>query len=330
MATVRTIWSTNSILARSATGPFLRGWYWTSEPFSRLVSREITWQTTMNLLAQGTWMIMIWAIFGGAIARIAALHLTRNETLSPIAAMQDAITVWPSTTGSPLIALLGALALTVPLVLVGFLLRLDVVAALAGLMWGLVLAWGLMLAVVFVGLWIGWPMMWACLGVERSDAFDGVSRCYAYVYQKPLQLAFYIVIAVLFAFLGEAVVNVFAVAAVSLAEWTLSWGTGSETGNKLLSADLSGSPTSLSIRAIHAWKWGVASLLASFPLACLWSYSVGIYLLMRRHVDATEMDEVTLSDGTKQAGLPKLKEKESGVPEVEQPTSNGDAKQNEQ
>ena len=42
------------------------------------------------------------------------------------------------------------------------------------------------------------------------------------------------------------------------------------------------------------------------------------------------MDEVTLSDGTKQAGLPKLKEKESGVPEVEQPTSNGETKQNEQ
>ncbi len=280
-------------LLRPQTGAFLQGWRWVTKPFWLLANRELAWQSSLILLLHGFWTIVVWAVFGGAIARIAALYLTRDETLGPLVALRDAATVWLGTTGAPLITLLAAIGLAVPLVLLGTLLRLNSLAVVAGLLWCFVLAWGLMLAVVLVGLFFGWPLMWSCLGVERSDAFDGVSRCYAYVYQRPLQLAFYVLVAMLLAFLGEAVVYVFASATVALSEWALSWGTGNARLADLLSVDSS----LLASRAINGWKWGLESLVAAYPLACLWPMAVGIYLLLRRHVDGTEMDEVTLSDG---------------------------------
>jgi len=243
---------TNGVLHLASTSPYLRGWHWVSQPFFRLADREISWQTSLILLTQGCWMMAVWAVFGGAIVRIAAISLTRGEILSPLVALRDAITVWPSTTGATIIAMLGAIALAVPLVLLGFLLRMNFMAVVAGLLWCLVLAWGLMLAVVLLGFLLGWPLMWACLGVERSDAFDGVSRCYAYVYQKPLQLTFYVLITALLAFLGEAVVYVFATASVSIAEWTLSWGTGDTRADALFGSGGNSSTAPLAVRAISS------------------------------------------------------------------------------
>ena len=283
--------SNGDFSTRPQAGPLLQAWRWVTQPFRLLADRKISWQSSLLMVTHGLWTIGVWGIFGGAIARIAALYLTREETLGPLVALRDAATVWPSTTGAPVIALLVATAMAVPLLLLGFLLQWNALALVAGLLWCLVLAGGLVLTVVLAGLLIGWPLMWACLGVERSDAFDGVSRCYAYVYQRPLHLAFYVLIAALLAFLGDAVVYFFASATITASETALSWGAGNTRLDELLNADTD----QLANQAVNGWKWGLMSLVVAYPLACLWPMTVGIYLLLRRQVDATEMDEVTLT-----------------------------------
>lgn len=320
----------NQVLAYVAEAPLLRGWAVLTGHFFSCFDRELSWQRALLMLAQGCWIIAVWAFLGGAIARISALYVTRGETIGPVVALRDATTAWPSTAGAPLISALFGFALVVPLVVLSFLLRLDSVAAIVGFLWVLVFAWGLLLAVVFLGLMIGWPLMWACQGVERSDAFDGVSRCGAYVYQKPIQFAFYILIAALLTYLSEAVVQGFASAAIVLAEWSLSWGTGSVRADELFGGDVQVPGTSIAARAIQGWKHGVELLLKSFPLACLWSMSVGIYLLMRRHVDSTEMEEVTLSDGAIQAGLPNLSETDSDAGGGDPVSTDGDVESNDE
>ena len=45
----------------------------------------------------------------------------------------------------------------------------------------------------------------------------------------------------------------------------------------------------------QGWSVAVRGLAGAYPLACLWPFAVGIYLLMRRDVDSIELDEVTLS-----------------------------------
>ena len=299
-------------LMQPLMGAFLRGWRWVTLPFWRLADSELSWQSSLVLLLHGLWTIVVWGVFGGAISRIAARYLTRGETMGPLEALRDAITIWPGTTGAPLIVLLVATILAIPLVLLGWLIRLNSFAVVAGLLWVIGFAWGLMLAVILVGLLFGWPLMWACLGVERSDAFDGVSRCYAYVYQRPLHLAFFVLVAATLTLLGEAVVNVFATATIMLSEGALSLGAGQARLNELLTAD----PSRMANQAINGWKWAFTSLVDAYPLACLWPMAVGIYLLLRRQVDATELDEITLSEVTLSANVPQsLPPRDPIVPE---------------
>ncbi len=290
----------SSKLMPPQSGAFLIAWQWVAKPFVLLCSSSLSKQATMISLLHGIWRIVVWGIFGGAIARIAALFLTRGKTISPFQALREATTVWPGTTGAPMIVLCVAGVLGLPLVLLGSLFHFNVLPVVVGVLWCLVLVLGLMLAVVLIGLLVGWPLMWACLGVERSDAFDSVSRCYACVYQRPLHLAFYVLVATVLTMFGEAVINAFATATVTLAEGFFLAGTNNSRLAELLSPDLS----TLASQTISVWKWAFASLVAAYPLACLWPMAVGIYLLLRKHVDATELDEVTLTVASPQSPPP--------------------------
>ncbi|NOY30771.1 MAG: hypothetical protein GXP28_11565, partial [Planctomycetes bacterium] len=159
--------------------------------------------------------------------------------------------------------------------------------------------------------------------VERTDAFDGVSRCYAYVSQRPLHLMFYVLVAITLGFLGNFLVQGIAYATVGLSEWTISWGLSSER-----TAELAGSaqahlsaPADLGRTSIQFWKGMLQTLVASYSVGYLWSASVGIYLLLRRHIDSTEMDEIAFDESDlPKKGLPNLEPDESGVPHVEKTT----------
>jgi hypothetical protein len=301
--------------------PLTRAWKLLSQPLVQMARPVNSWRGSLALACSAIWAIAVWSFFGGAIARISAMQLTRGETIGFVDALKAALSACVGIAGAPLIALLGAAALSVPLLLAGLLIRFDLLALLTGLAWIFVLVWGLMLAVVLLGLLFGWPMMWATLAVERSDAFDAVSRCYAYVYQRPLHLAFYIVVASLLGVFGEVVVYYFSGAAMHLGEWAVSWGAGVQRVTELTSLS-SEESTSLSgtvlagAKAIAVWKQIWMAIAASYPVAYLWSAAVGIYLLLRRHIDATEMDEISLTEQQQLQGLPELEKNKAGLPKV--------------
>ncbi len=308
-------------------GPLTRAWVWLSEPFvhmarSESIRGETGWKFSLALCFCALWTIAVWALFGGAIARIAALHLTRLETLGPLTALKEASQKWAASAGAPLIPLVGSALLAIPLMFAGLLSRLDFFSLILGLVWVFVILWSLLLAVILVGMFVGWPLMWATIGVERTDAFDGVSRCYAYVYQRPLHLVCYVVIAAALGWLGQMAVEYFALAAVALGEWAVSWGAGggriaeltSQEGNTLTGM------AAIGAAGIRFWKEALQLLVASYAPAYLWSAAVGIYLLLRRQVDSTEMDEVSIEESAD--ALPPLHDDPSGVPGTEpQPTT---------
>lgn len=305
-----------------ASGPLARSWGWLTDPFVRSTSSEVTWGECFVLMLSGTWAVLVWAIFGGAITRIAALNLTRGETLGPLAALQHAFSKWFALAGGPLVSLVAAAALAVPLVIAGFVMRLDLFALLIGFLWVFALSWGLLLAVVLLGLLFGWPLMWATIGVERSDAFDSVSRCYAYVFQRPLHLIFYLMVASILGLLGELAVQYFAMAGVQLTDWTVSWGMGNSRMEQLAvdgAEDVQnlGLMVSWGAAAMSSWKSALLAVAASYPLGFLWSSAAGIYLLLRRHIDSTEIDEINLDQEEPTTGLPSLSGGEQGVPQVE-------------
>ena len=89
-----------------------------------------------------------------------------------------------------------ASVLTLPLVIFGLLMKLDLLVMLLSVIWPVALVIGFLMAMLLVGLFFGWPLMWATVGVESTDAFDSLSRAYSYVFHRPLRLLFYVIVAV--------------------------------------------------------------------------------------------------------------------------------------
>jgi hypothetical protein len=280
-----------------------------------------------GLLLDGAWTIAVWALFGGAIARIAALYLARGETIGPIAALKSAAFRWPSTAGAPTFGLIALFIVALPLMFAGLMMRLDFLAIVLALVWFLLILLGLAVAIVGIGLAFGWPLMASTVAVERTDAFDGISRGYAYVYQRPLHLVFYIAVAGLLGLLAQTAVNLIVDSTLDATKWAVSTGAGAERIAELYrdypaDDDSMGQPELRAARIIRFWNRGFASIAASFPMAYLWPAAVGIYLLMRRHIDSTDVGEITFDEGDPERGLPTLvSNPATGVPRVAEPAT---------
>jgi hypothetical protein len=169
---------------------------------------------------------------------------------------------------------------------------------------------------------IGWAFMWATISVEGTDAFDAVSRAYAYTYHRPLRLLWYVMFAALLGALGMFVVKFFALATIAIGDWSIHWGLDHSNMQQLvvqpderIQDNLSGVPL-VAASAIRFWKSFLTSIAAGYQAGYLWAAAVGIYLLLRRDVDAAELDEVFLDDEEPDFGMPPLEDDESGVPEV--------------
>ena len=300
-------------------------WQWLSGPFLHLTNPETSLSDSFALLVQGIWAIAVWGFLGAAICRIAAMQLTRNEDIGIDETFQTSIKSGPACMGAPLLPLIAAILLSTPLCIFGWLIRLDFPLLVLGLVWIVILILGLLLAVILIGLLLGWPLMWSAIAVERSDAFDAISRAYSYIYQRPLHLAGFVIVSLLLGYVGGEIVSLFVMGAIHLSEWGTSWGTGTERLMEItdsLPKELSDNPLegmgATGANLIHWWKSKWLAFIPSYHVAHLWSSAVGVYLLLRRYVDATEMDEIILTHKEKPQGLPELKENESGIPEVKQ------------
>jgi hypothetical protein len=204
--------------------------------------------------------------------------------------------------------------------IVGLLMKIDFFVFVAGLLWIVVISAGLFLAIVLLGLAAGWPMMWPTISTERTDAFDALSRSMAYVYQRPLYYLFLIVIASLLGFLGFMVVDVFVDGTIAFGDWAVSWGSGSDRMNEIKgwtnggdAGLLGGGGASL----IAFWQGCALIVKPAFQVGFFWTAATAIYLLMRRAVDATEMDEI-VTDEAESFSLPPLSTDDQGVPGLDE------------
>ena len=58
----------------------------------------------------------------------------------------------------------------------------------------------------------------------------------------------------------------------------------------------------------------------AFLYGLFWCMASSIYLLLRKDVDDTEMDEIFIVDERRTYELPPLKSDEQGIPQVQKPT----------
>ena len=302
--------------AWQARDPFFGTWSQLSRPLWEVRHLDVSLPQLACLLLCGLWAVAVWAFFGGAITRIAAVQLTCDERVGWAAALRHARSKWLSYFTAPLLPLIGVVLAALPVALLGLLLREAYVGEwLAALLWPLALLAGLVMAILLLGLAFGWPLMWSTIGTEGTDSFDALSRSYAYLFGRPLHYLFYAVVAALLGALGWLLVSNFAAGVIWATYWAASWGAGPENIATIRAGELGGVGWLIDV----IWVGCVKLLAVGFIFGYFWTASTAIYLLLRRDVDATEMDEVFLDEDANEPtyGLSPLKTDEAGAPVVD-------------
>jgi hypothetical protein len=307
---------------------FLRPVFYLLNPAGGFVDR-------LYFLLVIAWTVVTWAIFGGAITRIATLEIARNEKIGLVEAFRYTKARWQSYVFASFAPLLGLGFFVILLVLFGLVNLIPFVAEFwDGLLWCVVLGIGLVMTVLLVGL-VGWPMIHATLSAEGSDSYDALSRCYSYVLQRPWDYLWYVFVSIVY---GAAVIF-FVGLMGSLMIYLGKWGVTQTPLAGYFNRDpsylfvyaptsygwrdllLQGSPVVgnsqivsqakideyLAAPDFHAWNYIgpvlvwfwltlVFLMMIGFGYSYFWSVSTIIYLLMRRKVDDTDLDEVYLEE----------------------------------
>ncbi|MEQ8786198.1 MAG: hypothetical protein RIC55_07855 [Pirellulaceae bacterium] len=289
-----------------------------TSPFRSLFSTGLTTQQTAFYIFGALWTLAIWAFFGGLITRMAAVELGREERITLKEAVLFTGRKYVSYLVAPLAPLCVVLLILLLSIPVGWLMAADATLPFAGLLWILVLLGGFVSAVVLLGLLLGWPLMWATVSSEGTDAFDALSRGYAYTFQRPLHYLFYAVLVLLFGALASLLVSLFADSVVGLAYWATGWGAGNERIGVVQAYVAGGGEPSgmqwMGVSLIGALNSLVYCFATGFAFSFFWCAATAVYLLLRYDVDQTEFDEIHMDDEDVSYALPPLMRDEAGVP----------------
>ena len=195
-------------------------------------------------LLTAIWGVLVWGFFGGASARVAMLDLARRERVGIGGAMKFAGKRLLPLVGAPLSPLIG-LAFFASLCgvfgLVWYRFLGEVGETIGGVLFFLPLIAGLVMALIVVGLAVGWPLMVQTVAAESQDAFDALSRSYSYVYQRPWKLGFYVLVSLFVGAVGYAFVLLVATLTIRLALWGVTFG-GSVAGSVVIHDDGASQP----------------------------------------------------------------------------------------
>lgn len=262
--------------------------------------------------------LCIWAILGGAICRIAALQIARGETTSMTQALRFAWNRKLSLVSIPLIPICIVLAFGFLLAAGGFVASIPylsvITSPLLALFYGLALLAGLIISFTVIGFIAGGTLMWPTIGAEGSDFFDALQRGYSYVVERPWSLILYGLIAIIYGAFWYLLISLFVWLAlasthafVGLGAWIAprpEIGAGMTRLDALWTAPTFNHlrPTfewinvtgweSVSAIFIMLWVYLIVGLMYAFMISYYYSASTIMYFLLRRQVDATDLDDV--------------------------------------
>ncbi len=277
-------------------------------PFQFLFDRDLSYVGLAHVILCGLWALAVWAFFGAAITRSAVLRLTRDEVAAWRPVREFVQSKWASYFAAPLFPLLGIALLAVPIAVLGLFARGDGSALVTAICWPLALVAGFLMTILLVGLAFGWPLMWSTISAEGTDAFDALSRSYAYVFQRPLFYLGYAAIASVVGVIGAFLVHQFALLVIHLTLWAASWGGSAPRISQVAETGLDSAWGAFASLLIIFCNTAVMTLAAGFAISYLWCASAAIYLLLRRQVDAAELDDVYLDPQEERFGLPPMAE----------------------
>jgi len=254
-------------------------------------------------IVYGVFFLLVTAIGGGALCRMAACEFAGQERLRVRDAFDFALGNWVKLVLTPLLPLVIAAVMAVIIIVLGLFMAPWVDVA-GGLLYGVAMLFAFILAFVLLAYAVGFPMLLPAVACENCDPADAQQRAFAYVLKRPLHLVGYVVMAIIGLALGYVVV---ALVAATLMNFTASL-CGALTSNTALSGaggfaifDLSPQSPGEIHEAWHNswagalvsfWQQVVIDLVAAYVVAYLFTASTMVYLLMRRVCDGQDLEEI--------------------------------------
>lgn len=173
------------------------------------------------------WTATVWAFFSGAVCRISAIKLAREEVIEVGEALRFAGRKFLANLSSVgFVFLIGAIfLLLINATLGGFLGRIPYLGDI-----GIALLFPLILLSTFLAVFVaalgvlGFNLAAAAIATEASDPFDGVSRAWNYVLARPWQVLLTLFATFLYlslvVFFGQAMLKA-SVKTLAIGEWGL-------------------------------------------------------------------------------------------------------------
>jgi hypothetical protein len=248
-------------------------------------------------------LILIWTtLIGGAISRIAGMDFAQGVGLSWPQGLGYALGRWSSFAGSIFGPLALACGIMLAMAVAGWVLfSLSGVNVVGGVLWFLFLIAGAVVAVIFLAMTFGGPMLVPAVACEGTDAIDAVQHAYSYVFAKPLRLLAYMAVLIaqfllLWLVVAAAVWLILNIPQHAAGTWL------DKPGDDVIAGvpALTGSDR-LASGAVRFWSTIPVLLGAAFSVSYFWCAATILYLAMRRICDGQDMSEVwvdTIVPGT--------------------------------
>lgn len=282
-----------------------------SQLFLVLGLRELAYLTFCLL-----WLTLVLGFFGGILSRRAAIELGQR-TIAPwgetVRVVGNRLVSYLWVTGMQLVAI--TLLLVIPFLL-GLLARLGPMAVVAGILLILFFPAVVVLGRIILSMFICYPLAVTAISCERNaDAFEGFSRSNNYFFQRPVlaTLCF-------FALLGVGFVGYFIAFWILMAGWhwmrdAFLTGAGytvlelierpvTDSTSTVVVDNMSRGPRILQWVLIGGWLTRL--LIASYWFSYFWSGAAALYLVLRRSVDNTDLDEIDGSSTGQVVSLPEI------------------------
>jgi hypothetical protein len=274
----------------------------------------LIWNHTVFFIVFSILFLLSWALFGGAISRIAAVHIARDEKISVRQAMNFAVGKLLSFASAPVIPLVIVIVIGLFVSLVALIGNIPFLGPIAvGSMFILALLAGFVMTLVLLGTAGGFNLMYPTIAVEGSDSFDAISRSFSYVYARPWRMLFYTAVAVAYGAATYLFIHMFIWLTLVLTHHFVGmgiftsadnthdllstmWPNPATTGRFSYSADYLALSAGQKIGAffMNCWVMFLVSFLGAFAISLYFSANTVVYYLMRSEVDSTEMDDVYL------------------------------------
>ncbi|MDR1485797.1 MAG: hypothetical protein LBT09_13365 [Planctomycetaceae bacterium] len=264
--------------------------------------------------------VIVWGLAGGLICRSAATRLTRDKTESFKELLRFLRNRGFGFLSSVLIVTVGVLVCLffgmLPLQVSGY-FNLSVLNYFVALFFPFVFLFNFLALLLLVGLWFGFPLLFAAVATDGADGFDSVSRMFSYLFQRPFHYFLYWFFAAVQGFLGYLLVLFFVTGTIVLTErFSGQSGVGLSLFANMNSCSSLSCDSPCYLFLLSAWFDLLRFLVLAYLFSWFWTSGVSIYLLLRRSVDAAPFTEVYSKNPVQKRILPKIEIDGKGAPEI--------------